>query len=138
MSQPLFHNMIPVPVCEYCAAGDVANDDTASVAVLILSSESNDLSEYLCLLHARLLAPSTMRTLEVIEPSSFDCAPARYGVRGSVLSVQFLPVGPVPTTDDGWTSGHGETHFLSGAPRKYCTTCGHYDGWHDGACDSLF
>lgn len=132
--------MIPVPVCQYCDP-EVCLDDLAPVAVAILGSEMNSHREYVCLLHARMLAPTTMRTLEAIEPSAFDCTPVRYGERGSSLFIEWLPVGPVPAPADdltlGWSSGYGVMAYDDGTPRERCDECGHYDGWHYSRCSSL-
>jgi hypothetical protein len=138
MTDPRFVNMIPVPVCEYCASGDVAHDDLASVAVCIVTSEANSLTEYLCADHAALLFPTSWRTLSAIDPEALSTV-ARYSVGSGKFApvFRFLPVGPRVNYSDGWTDGHGRITYDDGTPRPYCDECGHWDGWHDSLCQYL-
>jgi hypothetical protein len=87
--------MIPVPVCEFCAAGNVADDDVASVAVAIAGNGNGKGSvEYVCQEHAALLFPESWRTLSRIDPAWLDTSDTgtKYEVGNYGVWFQFLPV----------------------------------------------
>jgi hypothetical protein len=146
-----FPEMIPVPVCEFCAVGRVADDDLAVVAVAILRSETQGLEEFVCNDHLLMLAPELHK---LAHRYMLDISPQRFGIAWTPMnahlrevehgmSAELLPIGPVtiPVPEDegngGWTSGIGVLTYDDGTPRPYCSLCGHFDGWHFGSCPNM-